>query len=168
VPRFLLLACALLVAGCIHANRPTPEQMSRDVIALEGVIGELVALEVTQFADRDWCRGIDYAAGSHSTVTDDSGCLFGATPATFDDASLAAFKDVRDTLDATGVAVSDVTVWRDASGIVTKVEFTLRAGMFDRFSYVFEPGAPLPEEMPHEEEYTRIDPDWYFWWEDWN
>ena len=86
----------------------------------------------------------------------------------FDDASSAASPGIRDLLDASGVSFSDVHAYRDDAGNVTRFEFTLRAGAFDRFSYVYDPGAPLPEELPGELEYWRIDADWYFVWEDWN
>ena len=125
-------------------------------------------LVLTQFADRSWCRGIVFQRGAFSTVNDDSSCIYQVVPRAFDDEATSAFADVRRALDATGVSVSDVSVQRDMAGSAVRVEFSLRAGAFDRFSYVFEPGAPLPEEMPGEVDYTRLDADWYFEWEDWN
>jgi hypothetical protein len=47
-------------------------------------------------------------------------------------------------------------------------EFGFVSGFYRGF-YVYSPGyRELPEDIPHEREYKRINSDWYYYWEDWN
>jgi hypothetical protein len=87
----------------------------------------------------------------------------------FESEAEAAFRQVREALDATGVNIGAVNYSEfNADGSLAYASFGIHAGDFDRFAYIYDPGGALPESFPHEFEYTRINPDWYFEWEDWN
>src|SRR5262245_21899051 len=167
------IALALVVAGCVHAGRPDADRMARDVEKLQSAFPVLEELGVRGFRNQDWCRFIDYPRGAFTNLPDgdnsDTCNLFDGKGLAFDNAAKADFERVRGTLDQTGVHGDWVlNVTYDGAGQLKGAEFAVQGDAFDRWTYVYEPGGAVPEDMPGEEEYTPINADWYFWWEDWN
>ena len=168
-----LIALGLLVGGCIHATQPSAERMSRDVQKLESTFPAFEELRVRGFRNQDWCRFIDYPRGAFTNLSagDDSDTcnLFAGQGSAFDQKAIADFERVRRALDDSGVRGDWVLGIRyDASGRLTSAQFAVEGGLYDRWAYVYDPGGALPENMEGEEMYTRVNDDWYFWWEDWN
>jgi hypothetical protein len=169
----LPILLAFLLAGCIHAGRPSAERMTDDVQKLAATFPVLEEVRVRGFRNQDWCRFIDYPRGAFTNLPsgDDSDTcnLFDGKALAFDDAAKADFDRVRQELDASGVHGDWVlNVTYNAGGQLNGAEFAVQGGAFDRWSYVYDPGGTMPEDIPDEEEYAPINGDWYFWWEDWN
>lgn len=147
--------------------------MADDVQKLAATFPVLEALRVRGFRNQDWCRFIDYPRGAFTNLPagDDSGTcnLFDGKALAFDDAAKADFDEVRQALDASGVLGNWVLyITYDADGRLNGADFAVQGGAFDRWTYVYDPGGAVPEEIPNEEEYDVINDDWYFKWEDWN
>lgn len=147
--------------------------MALDVANLKSSFPTLEDLRVTGFRDQDWCRFIDYPRGAFTTKPDgsDAGAcnLFSGPALPFDHQAEADFQTVRRALSDAGMRGKWVTwVQFDAGGRIKSAQFDVNGGAFDRWTYVFDRGGPMPESMPAEEVYTPINDDWYFWWEDWN
>jgi hypothetical protein len=169
----LFAALAFAVLGCIHASQPDADQMARDVKDLKASFSTLEALRLSGFRDQDWCRFIDYPRGAFTSlpVGDDSDTcnLFDGAALPFDDQASADFERVRAALAGTGVRGDSVlNIQHDDAGHMRTADFDLNGGSFDRWTYVFDRGGSMPENEEGEELYTRINEDWYFWWEDWN
>ncbi len=159
------LAFATLVAACIHAPIPAPEERTAVVGRLREAIPQLEDFRVRSFHDLDWCKGLHYERGAFTTILDDSGCLFDEDRAEFDDQAWDDFAEVRRILGNTGVPVRTMSSWQRGCG--TEWQFHVAGGAFDRFSYVYCRNGPLPEE-PGDSVIIRVDDDWYFESEDWN
>jgi hypothetical protein len=154
----------------LYWTEPDQARMSRDTASLRDVIRVLEQMQVQQFRNQDWCRNITYAGGSFSNSLEDTCNVFGAQPHDFTPEANAALARVADALNASGVWVYFVLqVEYDDAGRLTHAEFDLAEApwRFDRWSYVYAPGEPLPPDMPNDEIYTRIDSDWYYHWGDW-
>jgi hypothetical protein len=170
--RLLIAAVlALTTAGCLHAKVPSADRMARDVAALQSVFPTLQALEVHGFRDQDSCRFIEYPRGAFTNILDaGSTCnLFHGKPQAFDATATADFDTVKQALDESGVRT--MIVWNieydNATGAIKRAEFDLEAGLYDRFSYLYEPNssdAPNPDTIV----LTQVNPEWWFSSEDWN
>jgi hypothetical protein len=155
----------------VYWTQPDMARMTRDVSSLSRVLAVLEEGHVVAFRNQDWCRNISYEGGSFTTNTESTTCnLFDDTPASFTTQANADFALVEDALNESGVWVMDVRETDyDGSGRMTHAEFDLvgAAWEFSRWSYVYDRGGPIPQDMPNKEIYTRIDSNWYFHWGDW-
>lgn len=163
---------AVAATGCIHANVPDAGQMSDDVERLQATFAVFDELDVAGFRNQDWCQFIDYPRGSFTNVVDPDSTrnLFNNPPQAFDEQASTDFDRVKQVISDTGV--STYLVWNieyDADGKVRVAEFVLNAGMYDRFSYLYDPGnevskEPNPDTIVTEE----VGGGWWFLSEDWN
>lgn len=169
----IALVVTVIAGGCVSSSQPDADEMARDVAHLQEAFPVLEELRVRGFRDQDWCRFIEYPPGAftsdHSAET--STCnLFDGTPQSFDDAANADFDRVNAALGRTGV--STYLVWwieYDSAGRMKSAEFDLPAGLGGgRWSYIYDRGGSMPEDDLGESVYTKINDDWWFWWEDWN
>jgi hypothetical protein len=96
--------------------------------------------------------------------------LFEGSAQPFDGEANRDFRIVADALAKTHLTVQIAdNIEFDAEGKVATATFELEsAGLSGYWRYIYEPGAPLPEDMEGELQNTRIDADRYFQWEDWN
>jgi hypothetical protein len=175
IRRSWLLAASLgLLVGCGGMSKaPSPDEMAKDSAALQQVFPVLEELDVTGFRNQDWCRYLTYSRGKFVfTDSPDNAdtCMFEGNGQPFDDAATRDFQAVSDALGKTDLTVQIADyIEFDAAGHVSTATFDLEsAGFSGYWRYIYEPGAPLPEDMESELLSTRIDPDWYFQWEDWN
>jgi hypothetical protein len=154
----------------LYWTQPDGPRMTRDVTNLTPVLLALEDLHAEAYRNQDWCRNISYSGGAFSNNSESSTCnLFDEPPADFTAAANTDFARIEDALNRSGVWVYAVRQIAYENGRMTHAEFDLVAAPweFDRWSYIYDPGGPLPEGMENEEVYTRIDADWYFHWEDW-
>jgi len=140
--------------------------MAAQTTALTAVIAEVDALGVTDWRDDDWCRDFVYRGGHFMRSDDPEACSpLDAAAQPFNAAAQADFDRIDQALREAHVPIREV--YR-ASLPSDELIFDLRAGSFDRFSYVYDPGYSMPETIEGEWIPTAIDADWYFVWEDWN
>jgi hypothetical protein len=166
-----LLAIVFAAGGCIFAAQPDAGTMSQDVERLEQAFPVFEELRIRGFRDQDWCKFLDYPNGAFTNDSKASTCnLFDGPPKTFDDAATADFARIADALEKADVET--YLVWwieYDDAGRMQGAEFDLAAGDFNRWSYIYDRGNKEPkEDIEGESVYTRINDDWWFWWEDWN
>jgi hypothetical protein len=163
---------AELLPKRLYWTQPDMARMTRDVAHLAPVLSVLEDEGVKAFRDQDWCRNISYSAGSFSSNFESTTCnyLFDDQPAAFTGAANSDFARVEDAFNESGVWVYCVgQIEYDGNGRLTRAEFALVGAPWDfnRWSYWYDPGHPMPEDMAHERIYTRIDSNWFFQWEDW-
>jgi hypothetical protein len=164
-------AIVFAASGCINSAQPDANQMSRDVQHLEQAFPVFEELRVRGFRDQDWCEFLDYPNGAFTIDAEASACnLFDGPPKAFDAAARADFARVADALHKTDVRT--YLVWwieYDEAGCVQGAEFDLAAGDVNRWSYIYDRGNRQPkDDIEGESVSTRINDDWWFWWEDWN
>jgi hypothetical protein len=161
----------IVAGGCVPARQPEADRMARDVAHLQEAFPMLEELRVRGFRNQDWCRFIDYPPDAFTNDANASTCnLFDGPPKAFDDAANADFERVKTGLGKTGVG-TDIVSWieYDDAGRMKSAEFDLQASGFGgRWSYIYDRGGVMPEDDPGESVYTKINNDWWFWWEDWN
>lgn len=167
----ILAAVFLVPSGCINATQPDANKMSQEVQRLEQAFPVFEELRLRGVRDQDWCKFLDYPNGAFTNDSEASTCnLFDGHPKPFDDAARADFARVADALRKTGVRT--YLVWwieYDDAGRMQSAEFDLAAGGSGRWSYIYDRGNTEPkEDIEGESVYTRINDDWWFWWEDWN
>ncbi len=161
-----LLLIVVAVTGCAHVAEPDAAGKARDAAALAEVLPVLEELGVTHWRDQDWCTDFVDRAGHFLRSDEPDNCNpLGDAVSAFSDEATADFDRIRSALVASGVSV--VEVYRPSADPRTTI-FDLRAGAFDRFSYVHDPGYQPQENLENEWVATPIDEDWYFVWEDWN
>ena len=154
----------------VYWSQPDETRMASDVAQLRDALPRFEQLRVEAYRNQDWCRNIAYSRGRFSNNLESTCNLFAGSPVGFTASADADFASVAGALDAGGVWVYNVWGVRyDATGRLNHAEFDLIPAPweFSRWSYVYDPGHPLPQGMPNEDVYTRIDSDWYFHWEDW-
>ena len=162
----LLVVVVVLATGCIHATQPDADRRARDVAALSGVLPLIGELGVSEWRDDDWCRDFVYDRGHFMTSDEPDNCNPMDGPAKpFDPAAQADFERVAAAFRNAHVPIGEIYRPPADPGAT---DFDLRAGAFDRFSYVHDPGYPPQENIENEWVATPIDTDWYFVWEDWN
>jgi hypothetical protein len=172
--RIVLLLAALSLAGCIHQSVPSDDQLADTTAKLANILPTLSALRVRSFNDQDWCRVIDDARGNFTNLPDSDTCDFvdilDRKPVAFDDKATDDWRQVRQAFRDAGVSVEAIAgIQYDADGSITRAEFDMKAGMYDRFEYLFDPN----HEMDHEDNpdtivNQQIDDTWWFVSEDWN
>ena len=165
-----LLIARQVLPSHVYWSQPDQDRMTRDVASLHKVLPTLEQLQVEEFRNQDWCRNLAYSGGRFSNTLQTTCNLFDGSPVDFTSKANADFARIADALNSSGVWIH--LVWQvqyDAAGRATYAEFDLNPAPWDshRWSYVYDPGGPLPADMVNEESYTRIDSDWYFHWEDW-
>jgi hypothetical protein len=164
-------ALAAVVGGCLHQADPSPERMRSDAEILSEALPVLEEHRVEWFEDLGWCSFLDASIGQYADVDEDeemTSCDVNGVAEPFDPDAQAVFDRIRDRLDATGLSVSTVVADVASDGTLMRATFSVAAGMYDRWYYVYEPGGELPEDMEAELRSVRIDANWYWQWEDWN
>jgi hypothetical protein len=151
----------------VYWVQPDQARMTRDVGSLARIMPTLEQFRLEGFYDRDGCRTMAYSGGSFasSNASDCRRTIAGVavdfTPKANDD-----FTSIAEALNSTGVWVNDVDqIEHDASGRITSAEFQLipEPLQMSGWSYIYDPGAPLPADFEGQAEYTRIDSNWYFY-----
>ena len=161
-----LLLVTLFASGCVHATQPDADRRALDSTALAAVLPLIDELRVSEWRDDDWCRDLVYNGGHFMTSDQPDNCNPVDGPAKpFNTAAQAAFDRVAAALHDANVPVREIYRPPIDPG---STDFGLRAGSFDSFSYVHDPGYPPQENVDNEWVATPIDRDWYFVWEDWN
>jgi hypothetical protein len=161
-----LAVVAFLFAGCIHATEPNADRKARDVAALAAVLPLIDELGVSEWRDDDWCRDFVYDRGHFMTSDEPDDCNpMGGPPEPFNANAQADFDRVAAAFRDAHVPIREI--YRPPVDPGT-TDFDLRAGSFDGFSYVHDPGYPPQENIENEWVATPIDANWYFVWEDWN
>ena len=149
-------------------------EMEESVSALPAAFPTLEHLRVRVFRNQDWCRNILYARGGFTTYNESTTCnLFGAFEPDlpipeFDATADTDFDAVAEALDETDVNVVMLFAEFGDEGQLTHARFHVESPGWDRWQYVYSPGYGQLDDIPNEIEYTPIDADWYFRWEDWN
>jgi hypothetical protein len=152
----------------VYWGEPDEARQARDAQRLRAVLPVLEKLGVLEYENLDWCRAISLPQGVWTDPAEGCG-EYMPMPAGDVPYARAAFAAFSDTLDHTGVWVNTIRLTVGAGGKITNAEFHLNGWLFaDNYSYVYDPGYTLPEDMPNELVYKRIDSDWYYFWEDWN
>jgi hypothetical protein len=158
-----------MVAGCIGPIEPDADQKARDVSRLATAFPVLEELEIRGFRNQDWCRFLDDPRGQFTSNPESSTCnLFTGGPDPFDEKAQTDFDRVSAALRDTGVAVQ--MVWwldYDDAGAISYAQFVIDHAANNSWTYVYDPDGEMPEDIEGEEVYTRIDANWYFWWEEW-
>jgi hypothetical protein len=166
-------SCALvarqLLPSHVYWTQPDQNRMTRDVASLRQVLPALAELRLADYRNQDWCRSIAYSGGRFSNTQESTCNLFDGATAEFTIQADADFARVADALDRSGVWVYWVSIQYDEHGRIVYAEFDLvpPPWIFVYWSYVFDPGAPLPEDTANDQWFTRIDSDWYFRLMDW-
>lgn len=161
---------ALGLVGCGVAE-PDAGSKERDVEALSAVVSTIVELRVTDYNDRDWCRHLSYKRSEFTTDTEgETGTCndIDGRPKAFDDSANNDFERLRRALANARVDVRSVWGEFDPDGTATSIVFSVEHLSWDRWYYICEPGAALPDDMENELRSVRINDDWYWQWEDWN
>jgi hypothetical protein len=154
---FLLISC----------GRPGAADHQRDVANLPKIFSVLKTLKVKAYRNQDWCQNISYKGGNFSSNLEASTCnLFEDKPVSMNDRAKQDFQAVSNAMATTGVSIHYLSAKYDSSDRLIEAEFNLST--ICRCSYVYQPQYTLPNNMGGEMEFTAINPDWYFVWEDWN
>jgi hypothetical protein len=165
----ILAVVAILVTACIHASEPSLDEMAGDTDALvTSVLPVLDDLGVRNWRDQDWCKNMAYAGGQFTTNAAASNCDYFDGPAgAFTDGAESDFARLRSAIRDAHVPVLVISR-SEVIGGQGQITFDVAAGMFDRFSYVYQPGYD-PGALPECDcVTTAIDQDWYFVNDDWN
>jgi hypothetical protein len=164
---FHCLQIALLNIVLIGCGRPGTFEHQRDVVNLPKVFSTLQNLKVTAYRNQDWCQNVAYTRGKFSGNLKATTCnLFDGTPIPMDARSQQDFQTISNAMATTGVSIHYLSAKYDASDRLIGAEFNLAT--ICRCSYIYRPRYRLPENMGGEMEFTAINSDWYFVWEDWN
>jgi hypothetical protein len=160
---FLILGLALVSCGV-----PKASDHKRDVANLPKVFPILRTLKVKDYRNQDWCKNVAYQRGKFSSNLESTTCnLFDGTPKPMDQQTLRDFQAIANSMATTSVSIHFLSAQYNSSNQLVKAEFHLATTC--RCSYVYIPQyKQLPENMTGEIEYTAINSDWYFVWEDWN
>jgi hypothetical protein len=160
----LLASIVILIARC---SEPNQFSKRRDVANLPAIFQQLEKLEITAYRNQDWCKNIAYQRGKFSNNLQSTTCnLFKGQPQTMDPRAEQDFQEIALRLTAIGASIRYLSAKYDGSNHLMEAEFHLDT--LCRCSYIYQPGYTLPPNMSSEMEYTAIDPNWYFVWEDWN
>jgi hypothetical protein len=161
--RFAILN--MLLVGC---GVPGAGEHQRDVANLPQVFSALQALKVKNYRNQDWCKNIAYNRGGFSSNLTRTTCnLFDGKPIAMDERAKQDFQTIATAMAKTGVGIDRLSANYDSADRLVGATFNLST--ICRCSYVYHPSYQrLPENMQGEMEYTAINPDWYFVWEDWN
>ena len=158
------LAGALMLAAC-GSRPPTPDQMTADAAALQGVVPVMEALRITDFEESPWCRNLGYERGAFGDLTQD-GCERDGTVA-FDAAALDDHRRVSDAIAASGVPIDRIlAATYDADGRLETAWFH-HAGdeLPDRWEYLYDPTGVVPKAAEvGRRELTRAGDAWWFVW----
>jgi hypothetical protein len=165
---FHFLQLTLLNICLVSCGRPNAAQHQRDVANLPKVFSTLETLQVKAYRNQDWCKNVAYQRGRFSSNLKASTCnLFDGVPISMDDRAKQDFQIVSSSMATTGVGINFLSAKYDRSNRLIRAEFHLSTAC--RCSYVYQPRFDrLPANMQGEIEYTAINSDWYFVWEDWN
>lgn len=161
--QFVILT--ILLVGC---GVPDPNRHQRDVASLPQVFSALQALKVKNYRNQDWCKNIEYHRGAFSGNLKSTTCnLLDGKPVAMDDRAEQDFQAIATAMATTGVGIHYLSANYDSADRLVGATFNLST--ICRCSYVYRPRYKrIPENMQGEIEYTAINPDWYFVWEDWN
>jgi hypothetical protein len=165
--RFIMLRVLLLILLLF----PLPGcrwKWAYEVHQLERLFPLLESYQLQGYRNHDWCRVLEYRHGAFASDSS-LNCTYVAQAATvpFDSEAERDFQSIRRAIAVTGVRVSIISQLVYKEGHLVGAEFDSSWG-FTRSRYVFAPGAELPEDLPNEMEFRRIDENWYHVWEDWN
>jgi hypothetical protein len=163
-PHYLQVALLnILLVSCV----PGATEHQRNIANLPKVFSALQALKVKDYRNQDWCKNIDYQRGGFSSNLTATTCnLFDSKPSVMDDRSQQDFQTIANAMATTGVGINYLSAKYNSSDRLVGATFNLSTVC--RCSYVYQPGYRLPANMKGEMEYTAINSDWYFVWEDWN
>jgi hypothetical protein len=164
--RYLQLAILnILLFGC---GVPGTGEHQRDIAKLPQVFSALQALKVKNYRNQDWCKNIAYKRGNFSGNLTSTTCnLFDGKPISMDERAKQDFQTISNAMATTGVGIHYLSASYDSTDRLVGATFNLST--ICRCSYVYRPRyGRLPKNMQGEMEYTAINPDWYFVWEDWN
>jgi hypothetical protein len=155
----------ILLVGC---GIPGASEHQRDVANLPKVFSALQVLKVKDYRNQDWCKNIAYKRGGFSSNLTSTTCnLFDGKPIAMDERAKQDFQTIATAMATTGVGIDRLSANYDSADRLVGATFNLST--ICRCSYVYRPSYKrLPENMQGEMEYTAINPDWYFVWEDWN
>ena len=160
----LIILVGFSVTGC-YANVPLIRQI--DVTNLSKVFGPLEVLKVEDYRNQDWCKNIAYQRGKFSENLESTTCnLFEGQPKPMDDRARQDFQVIARSVAATGVNIDFLSAQYSPAHRLIRADFQLSG--FCRCSYVYSPRYHLPQDLKGEMEFTAINADWYFVWEDWN
>ncbi|WP_310487434.1 hypothetical protein [Chamaesiphon sp. VAR_69_metabat_338] len=159
---------AILTILLVSCGVPGASQHQRDVANLPKVFSTLQTLKVKNYRNQDWCKNIAYKRGKFSGNLTATTCnLFDGKPIAMDDLAKQDFQTISDVMATTGVGINYLSASYDPADRLVGATFNLST--ICRCSYVYRPRYNrLPKNMQGEMEYTAINPDWYFVWEDWN
>lgn len=162
----VIVAVTITCSAC--GGEPSASQRRRDVSNLTQTFPVLEEYQVEAYRNQDWCKNIAYQRGKFSN-TDRTTCnLFQGDPSEFDTQAQADFDTVAAAIAKSRVKLYYISGFQyDAQEKLIRAEFHL-SGDFNRYSYIYEPGYSLPEDLAYERHHTAIDENWYFVWEDWN
>jgi hypothetical protein len=147
----LLASIIILIARC---SEPNQFSKRRDVANLPTIFHQLEKLKITAYRNQDWCKNIAYQRGKFSNNLRSTTCnLFEGQPQTMDPRAEQDFQEISLRLTAIGASIRYLSAKYDT---------------LCRCSYIYQPGYTLPPNMGGEMEYTAINSNWYFVWEDWN
>jgi hypothetical protein len=165
---FHFLQLTLLNILLVSCGIPNSVQHQRDVKNLPKVFSTLQTLKVKAYRNQDWCKNIAYQRGLFSSNIETSACnLFDGKSIAMDDRAKQDFQTISNAMATTGVNIHFLSAKYDRSNRLIGATFNLSTPC--RCSYIYEPGyTQLPENFKGELEYTAINSDWYFLWEDWN
>jgi hypothetical protein len=160
------LQLAVLNILLVSCGIPNSAQHQRDVANLPKVFSTLQSLKVKAYRNQDWCKNVAYQRGNFSNNLKASTCnLFDGIPIGMDDKSRQDFQTISSAMATTGVNIHFLSAKYDRSDRLIGAEFNLSTPC--RCSYVYQPKFDrLPESMKGEMEYTAINSDWYFVWQD--
>lgn len=160
-----LVVLNILLVSC---GIPNGAQHQHDVANLPKVFSTLQNLKVKAYRNQDWCKNIAYKRGNFSNNSKSLTCnLFAGMPIAMDDRAQQDFQTISSVMATTGVGIHFLSAQYDRSDRLIRAEFNLSTAC--RCSYIYQPRFNrLPENMTGEIEYTAINSDWYFVWEDGN
>lgn len=156
---------ALCLFGLTACGQSSPQQRQRDTSNLSRSLAVLEQFQVSAYRNQDWCKNIAYEQGKFSDNLDSTCNLFTGQSQAFTSQAKTDFAQVEKTLKQSKVRLHYLSVDYVPNGKIRRAEFALSSG---GNSYVYEPGYKLPKDVPNELEYSAINQDWYYFWQDWN
>jgi hypothetical protein len=160
---FQLVLLNILLTSCAV---PNAAQHQQDVNHLPKVFSTLQNLKVKAYRNQDWCKNIAYARGGFSSNLKASTCnLFTEKPIAIDDRAQQDFQAITSSMATTGGNIHFLSAAYDRADRLIRAKFNLSTAC--RCAYVYQPRySRLPENIEGKMEFTAINSDWFFVWED--
>jgi len=162
-----MVVLALAVGGCMHANAPSADEMSRDTAKLEETaLPTMAELRVNFYRDDGGCQLVDYGRGVFSSPADSEGnCVLADSPSRpFDEVAAGDFERMRqafrDSL-ANTISLAEFQ-YGPASDLIAALVLW-EPGAFDEFSYIYDRAEAYSKEAdPDTIAVNRINERWWF------